>query len=216
METWIKERVLQRYIIENYHKYRPQGLRILQVRDNKDQYPDLYCLLENGREVPAEVEWQSSNFVQHGHDIKFLKESQGMLFVCEKDQDLGFDIPQVEIEIPHFENWFVENASRIIQDTTAPYKKRVGEQERRIPKLWFTYLSLKAGGVSDFDLALENSTWGVQESYATSVINQISTVQENDLIAFIGPGRGFPGRVEVKTWLKKDSKDILRELEYIV
>jgi len=181
-----------------------QSLRILKVRDNKDQYPDLYCLLENGNEVPAEVEWQSSNFVQHGHDLNLLKENQGILFVCEKDQDLGFDIPQIEIDMTHFESWFVDNAAKIIQDTTAPYKKRV--EDRKIPKLWFTYLSLKAGGVSDFDLALEKETWGVQENYSPSVINQISTVHENDLIAFIGPGRGFPGRVELKTWLKKGFK----------
>ncbi len=201
METWLKERILHRYIIENYSKYRPQGLKILKVRDNKDQYPDLYCLLENNTEVPAEVEWKSSNFIQHDHDLNFLKENQGVLFVCEKDQDLGFDIPQIEIDIPHFESWFIDNASKIIQDTTEPYKRH--EDNRKIPKLWFTYLSLKAGGVSDFDLALENETWGVQENYSPSVINQISTLQENDLVGFIGAGRGFPGRINLKTWMKK-------------
>ena len=89
MEKWLKERVLHRYIIENFKKYHHGGLKIIQVKDNKDQFPDLFCLLENGKEVPVEIEWQSSNFVLHGHDINYLKENQGFLFVFDKDRDLG-------------------------------------------------------------------------------------------------------------------------------
>lgn len=55
METWLRERVLQRYVIENKSKFKPFGMKILNIRDNKDKYPDLYCTLENGVEVPAEV-----------------------------------------------------------------------------------------------------------------------------------------------------------------
>lgn len=204
METWLKERVLQRYVLENYSKFRPFDHKIINVRDNKDRFPDLYCILDNGKEVPAEVEWKSSNFVQHGHNINELKENQGLLFVCEKDQDLGFEIPQIEINIEDFENWFTKNSLKIIQDTTEPYKK--SDKERKIPKLWFSYLSLKAGGVSDFDKALKSHTWGVQKNYSPSVINQISTIQKNDLIAFIGAGRGFPGRVDLTKWMKKSFK----------
>lgn len=75
METWLKERFLQRYAIENFSKFKPFGLKIISVRDNKDRYPDLFCILENGKEVPAEVEWRSGNFVQHGHDINELKDN---------------------------------------------------------------------------------------------------------------------------------------------
>ncbi len=205
MEVWLRERVLQKYVIENYSRYKPFGLKIISTpRDNKDQFPDLYCLLENGKEVPAEVEWKSSNFIQHGHDVNVLKENQGFLFVCEKDQEIGFEIPQIEIDIKHFEDWFTKHSLEIIQDTTAPYKKP--DKERKIPKLWFSYLSLKAGGVSDFDKALKAKTWGVQKNYSPSVINRISTFQKNDLVAFIGPGKGFPGRVDLKKWMRKSFK----------
>lgn len=210
METWLRERVLQRYVIENKSKFKPFGMKILNIRDNKDKYPDLYCTLENGIEIPAEVEWKSSNFVQHGHDISELKENQGFVLVCEKDQDLGFEIPQILIEIADFEKWFTVNSLRIIQDTTEPYKKE--NKERKIPKLWFSYLSLKAGGVSDFEVALEHHTWGVQKNYAPSVINQISTIQKNDLIAFVGPGKAFPGRVNIKTWMKKGFKGYFEKI----
>jgi len=210
LETWLKERVLQRYVLENYSKFRPFDQKIINVRDNKDRFPDLYCILDNGKEVPAEVEWKSSNFVQHGHDINELKNNQGFLFVCEKDQDLGFEIPQIEINIEDFENWFTKNSLKIIQDTTEPYKKQ--NNERKIPKLWFSYLSLKAGGVSDFDKALKSHTWGVQKNYSPSVINQISTIQKNDLIAFIGAGRGFPGRVDLTKWMKKSFKGLFEKI----
>ena len=210
METWLRERVLQRYVIENKSKFKPFGKKILSIRDNKDKYPDLYCTLDDGVEVPTEVEWKSSNFVQHGHDISELKENQGFVLVCEKDQDLGFEIPQIQIDISDFEKWFTQNALRIIQDTTEPYKKE--QKERKIPKLWFSYLSLKAGGVSDFELALNHHTWGVQKNYAPSVINQISTIQKNDLICFVGPGKGFPGRVDLKTWMKKSFKGYFEKI----
>src|SRR3990172_3045253 len=141
METWLRERVLQRYVMENPTKFKPFGKKILKFRDNKDKFPDLYCILEDGKEVPAEVEWKSSNFVQHGHDINELKNNSGFLLVCEKDQDLGFEIPQIQIDIPDFENWFTKNSLRIINDTTEPYKHP--EKIRKIPKLWFSYLSLK-------------------------------------------------------------------------
>lgn len=211
METWLRERVLQRYIIENYSRYRPYGQRILGIRDNKDQFPDLYCSLDSNEEVPAEVEWKSSNFIAHEHDLNFLKENHGFIFVCEKDLDLGFEILQIEIDIKDFENWFVKNSLEIIQDTTEPYKKSV--KERKIPKLWFTYLSLKAGGVSDFKKALSSHTWGVQKNYAPSVVNQIMTIQKDDLITFIGPGKRFPGRVDLKTWIKKSFRGYFERMQ---
>ena len=50
MEKWLKERVLHRYVIENFEKCRHAGQKILRVRDNKDQFPDLFCTLEDGTE----------------------------------------------------------------------------------------------------------------------------------------------------------------------
>ena len=88
MEVWLRERVLQRYVIENFSKYKPFGLKIIsKPEDNKDKFPDLWCHLENGKRVPAEVEWKSSNFVQHKHDLNFIRENEGFLFVCEDDQN---------------------------------------------------------------------------------------------------------------------------------
>ena len=67
-------------------------------------------------------------------------------------------------------------------------------------------MSLKAGGTIHFDLSLKRGTWGVQENYSHFVINHISSIQSGDLIAFVGPGRGFRGRVDLKTWSKRGFK----------
>lgn len=201
MGVWLKERVLQRYVLENKHKFKPHGQKIINIRDNKDRYPDLYCILEDGTEIPAEVEWKTSNFIHHGHDVKLLRDNHGILLVCVQDQQIGFDIPQIKIEIEDFEKWFMNNAKKIISDTTFPYKNP--ESSRKIPKLFLSYLSLKAGGVSDFELALQYGTWGVQEKYSSNVINQISSIQEGDLIGFVGPAKGFPGRVDLQKWMKR-------------
>lgn len=210
METWLRERVLQRYVLENYTKFRPFGQKIISVKDNKDRYPDIFCILEDGKEVPVEIEWRTSNFVQHGHDINELKDNHGFVMVLERDQDLGFEVPQIMIDVLDFESWFTKNSLKIIQDTTESYKK--SDKERKIPKLWFSYLSLKAGGVSDFDKAIKSHTWGVQKNYSPSVINQISTMQANDLIAFIGAGRGFPGRVNLKDWMRRSFKGYFEDI----
>ena len=67
-------------------------------------------------------------------------------------------------------------------------------------------MSLKGDGVSDFEKAIKHHTWGVHKNYAPSVINAISSIQENDLIAFVGPGKGFPGRVDLKKWTQRSFK----------
>lgn len=168
LEVWLKERVLQRYILENKDKFRPFGKKIIDVIDNKDRYPDLYCVLEDIGRVPAEVEWASSNFREHGHPINLLSNNHGVLFVCDIDEDLGYDVLQIKIDFNDFEEWFVRNSRKIIQDTIEPYRK---SEKRKIPKLWFTYLSLKQGGVADFEPALRNHTWGIQKNYHHLVIS---------------------------------------------
>ena len=115
--------------------------------------------------------------------------------MCEQNLDLG-NVPQLKIDIPDFEEWFEKNAKRIIQDTTEPYKKRV--KTRTNPKLWITYLSLKAGGTSHFQAALRSHTWGIQKNYSLGALNQFTQIKEGDLVAFIGPGKSFPGRINLK------------------
>ena len=143
MEVWLKERVLQRYVIETCTQFKVNGFKVVRARDNKDKFPDVYFTLENNDEVPVEVEWQTTNFIQHGHDLNVIKDNNGCLIVCNQNLDLG-KVQQIKIDIKKFEDWFEKNSKRIIQDTTEPYKKK--DKTRTNPKLWLTYVSLKAGG----------------------------------------------------------------------
>jgi len=193
----LRERVLQNYIIHNFSKLkiRPHGKKIIHVDDHDDIYPDLFFVLDDNAKIPVEVEWKTSKF---DHDISVLQDNNGIIIVLNDDVNIG-TVPVYELDSTDFEKWFVQNASDLILDTTTPFKK--SEKERRpYSKLWFSYLSLKAGGVSDFDVALEYQTWGIPSTYKPTTENQISDIQKGDLIAFIGPGKHFPGRVNIKTW----------------
>jgi len=209
MEVWLKERVLQRYVIETCTQFKVNGFNVVRARDNKDKFPDVYFTLENNEEVPVEVEWQTTNFIQHGHDLNLIKENNGCLIVCSNNLDLG-KIQQIKIDIEKFENWFEKNSKRIIQDTTELYKKK--DKTRSNPKFWLTYVSLKAGGDSDYKKALKAKTWGVQKNYSQAVIKQITDVKKGDLIAFIGPGKNFPGRVNIKNWSKRTFKGYFEKM----
>lgn len=201
MEVWIRERVLQRYIIENKNKFKLHNKTIISIKDNKDQYPDIYCILEDGTEIPVEIEWKTSNFFKHGHDVNILLDNDGILMVCTKDQEIGFDIPQIEIDINDFERWFVDNAKRIITDTTSTYKNT--DKSRRPPKLFLIYLSSRSDSVNNFKLALQHMTWGVPKNPSSFVLRQFILIKKDDLVIFIGPGKGFSGRLNFQKWSKR-------------
>jgi hypothetical protein len=66
---WIPEKVLQRYVVENFQKFQDEfqnrfNSKINYARHNKpiDKYPDIYFVLEDKQEIPIEVEWKTSNF----------------------------------------------------------------------------------------------------------------------------------------------------------
>jgi len=70
---WIDEKVLQTYFKEIFKLYDYKGKNIISVRFNTpfDSYPDIYCVLEDYKEIPAEVEWKTSDF---NHNIDVLKD----------------------------------------------------------------------------------------------------------------------------------------------
>lgn len=208
METWLKERVLHRYLIENFSKYRVYNSKIFHVDDNKDKFPDLFFTLENKKRIPVEVEWETKNFDRHDHDINYLKKRDGVLFVCDNNKDLG--IPQIQIKIADFEKWFEENAKSIIQDTTSKYKKN-DAKKTEVNVVWFIYLSLKAGGSKHFQRAIETRTWGVPEKFPA--ILRFKSIQKNDLVAFIGPGKQFAGRIKKTEWKKSRFKGFFERIQ---
>ena len=50
-----------------------------------DSYPDIQKNeLDDGTIIPAEVEWNTSNFDRHGHDISVLIDNNG--FDCPRER----------------------------------------------------------------------------------------------------------------------------------
>lgn len=178
MAKWIDEKVLQKYWVENSSKYLIRGSKIIRARFNPvfDQYPDVFCLTEDNNELPAEVEWKTSDF---NHDIALLKNGKGFLIVF--DQDQNFELEQIIVDRQDFEDWFNKNSNRILSESL---KEIVSEiTERKFPKLWFYYLN--KSGNRHFYQEIQKQTWGVPKNFRQ--LNRFRDIKEGDLIAFIGP-----------------------------
>jgi len=178
MVKWIDEKVLQKYWKENCRKYTVKGLKILKCRFNPtfDQYPDVYCLLENNEEVPAEVEWKTSDF---NHDISVLRENNGFIVVLKQNQN--FEMEQVIIIQEDFEKWFTKNSKKILSESLKQIIEEIST--RNFPKLWFYYLNKSAN--LHFYQEIEKQTWGVPKKFRQ--LNRFRDVKKEELIAFIGP-----------------------------
>jgi len=216
---WIPERVLQKYVRDNPGKfaYLFNGkIPFIEFNSIMDRYPDLIFVIDNKIRIPVEVEWKTSNFLSHKHAPEILSEGigydrPGFLLVAKKEPnvDVG-NIEQFELSLEDFEKWFKEKSNELVSETTEELHKI--NEERKLPKLWFTYLSYKGDGVLHFETALKNQVWGVQKNYRPTTKNQISGIKKGDLIAFIGPGKSFPGRVPISTWIKKSFKGYFEKI----
>jgi hypothetical protein len=111
---WVDEKVLQKYFVERHSKYRFKGHDIFSARFNQpfDKYPDLSCLLDDHREVPAEVEWKTSDF---NHDINLLKDNDGFLIVYKKDEN--FELEQIEVDKEDFDRWYSNTAKSLLDES---------------------------------------------------------------------------------------------------
>ena len=84
----MEEKILIKYWTENCFKYSLRDGRKIRSAQHSipfDSYPDIQKNeLDDGTIVPAEVEWNTSNFDRHGHDISVLIDHKGFLIVLEK------------------------------------------------------------------------------------------------------------------------------------
>jgi len=209
---WIPERVLQRYVLENKEKFAKYfDGKITHVDWNDDRYPDLTFIIDENRKIPVEIEWKTSNFLHHKHDPDVLTRNNGLLIVgkIEPEFDVG-KIKQIELNLKDFEKWFKKRSDWLVKDTTKELHEI--DQQRTIPKLWFTYLSLKGDAVKHFETALKHEVWGIQENYKPTTESQIRGIKKGDLIAFIGPGRWEKGRVPLLEWTKKSFKGYFEKI----
>lgn len=195
MPKWIDEKVLQRYWVDRCSIYEANGKKIKSSKFNVpfDRYPDVINNLEDDSEVPAEVEWKTSDF---DHDIQVLKDSNGFLIVYQKDQN--FNLPQVVIDHADFEKWFRQHSKTILAESIKAYRKEI--IARKFPKIWLRYNDIKNN--ENVKRSLEIGYDGFPEK--TKVLPRLRDVRDNDLVLFIGPykstTKGMGGRVPLSSF----------------
>lgn len=216
---WVPEKVLQKYVRDNPKKFAylfDGKIPHIQFNDIMDRYPDLTFVIDNKIRIPVEVEWKTSNFLSHKHPPEVISQGKGydrpgFLLVGKKEPQVSIgNIDEYELDLRDFEKWFQEHSDELVLETTAELHRI--DEERKLPKLWFTYLSLKGDGVTHFEDALRHQVWGVQKNYKPTTQTQISGIKKGDLIAFIGPGKNFPGRVPLSEWVKKSFKGYFEKI----
>jgi len=199
MPKWVAEGVLQKYFVERHEKYSHKGQRIISARFNQpvDTYPDIVCVLEDKREVPAEIEWKTSDF---NHDIEVLRGHDGFLIVYQKDQN--FELDQIEIDKNDFKTWYVSNADKILAESIKDLEEEI--EERQFPELWFYYLDKNSyRHFTEFSLEFskENGLWGVPGIVKEfRQLNRFRQIREGDLVLFVSgwKTKGQGGRVPFK------------------
>jgi hypothetical protein len=121
MARWFDETILIRYWEDRASHYQlKNGSKVERARRNPSfgAYPDVSeNFLSDGAVVPAEIEWVTTKFDRHGHDIKTLIDNNGFLVVLKSDA--SFLVEQIELDRQDFLDWIGKHARELAQETLA-------------------------------------------------------------------------------------------------
>lgn len=185
MAKWFEEKILIAYWEENCKKYKlPDGRRILRAERNipLDAYPDIAKNeLDTGEIVPCEIEWATSKFAQHKHDIDVLIDSGGFLVTLIENS--AFDVPQITIDEKDFVNWIGKKGKKLAIETLESIKKSTSRRTDTF--VWIIYISSR--GKKDYQEAFENGVWGFPEDNKKKRrgLEDIKDIREGDFIVFV-------------------------------
>lgn len=215
MPKWLDEKILISYWEKNYKKYNlPNGTRILKVERNPvlDAYPDIsQNELENGETVPCELEWATTNFFTHNHDINVLLNSNG--FLVTFIQNAAFAVPQIKIDEDDFVQWFTKDSKRIVTETVETIKKT--SKPRTESFIWLIYLGKR--GNADAQIGFDNGVWGFPKSERGKRrgADQISDIKADDVVIFIKNFRFNQENKRATPWTK-DLKTLVGKIDEII
>lgn len=187
MAKWFDEVVLIRYWEDRCTKYtRKDGAAVQSARRNPrfGGYPDISeNFLSNGAVVPAEIEWLTTNFDRHGHDVSELLDHDGFLIVLKNDA--SFLVEQIEIDRADFIDWLGQNGSELAAETIAAVD-RIATASKE-PQIFLYYVRGGSRGKENFHLALEHGVWGFPESGSgrTRGWSSILEVKKGDIVVAI-------------------------------
>jgi hypothetical protein len=215
LPKWLEEKILHFYWERNCKKYiLPNGTKILRSERNPvlDAYPDiLRNELESGEIVPCEIEWATSNFFDHKHDINVLQESNG--FLVTFIQNTAFPVPQIKIDENDFIEWFNKDAKIIAKDTLDTIRKRT--KKRTECFVWLIYLGGR--NLKDSEIAFNNGVWGFPKSNKGNRrgFNRISEIKADDIIIFVKKFTFNEENKLVTPW-NKDSSKFIGQLNEVI
>jgi len=187
MPKWFDETVLIKYWEECCQKYTLKGnVKIREAARNPSfgRYPDIAeNVLSTGEIVPAEIEWLTTNFDRHGHDIRELDEKNGFLIVFK--QDASFVLPQIEIDRDDFLEWFKRRGENLAIETLSEIESQAKKSKE--PQIFLFYLPKRSNGEKNFKIALDHGTWGFPEDSngVRRGLPQISSIKKGDIVVFV-------------------------------
>ena len=204
MKKWLEEKILIKYWTENCFKYSLRDGRKIKSAEHSipfDSYPDIQKNeLDDGTIIPAEVEWNTSNFDRHGHDISVLIDNNGFLIVLEKDKE-SFPVEQVQIDKDDFIKWFENDASNIANETVQSIKKKLVKNKE--PQIFIYYMRATGTGLKNRKQTFESGTDGFPESIKKNSLEIFKQIKKGDIVIV---ARNFKSSIPVKGGRNPSSK----------
>ena len=186
MAKWFDETILIKYWEDRCNKYELQdGRKIKSAKRNPSfgKYPDISeNYLNDNTVVPAEIEWSTTSFDNHGHDIEELRKNNGFLIVY--NQNAGFPVEQVQIEKEDFIEWFKESAENLCIETLQDIEQFAKKSKE--PQIFLFYIP--GGGVKNFEIALNNGIWGFPDGKSKRKrrgLEKIMQIKKGDILIFV-------------------------------
>jgi len=146
--------------------------------------------LSDGAVVPAEIEWVTTNFDRHGHDIKTLIDNDGFLVVLKSDA--SFLVEQVELDRQDFLDWIEKSARELAQETLSDIDRQARLSKE--PQIFLYYAPRRGRGRANLEIALQHGVWGFPESDAgvTRGWTAISEIKRGDIVVVVHEFRTAP------------------------
>ena len=196
MKKWFTEKVLLKYWVENASKYKlKDGRKIKSAEYNIpfDRHPDIgKNVLDDGSIVPCEIEWVTTNYNKHKHDVNVLIESDGFLVVLEKDLE-SFPVEQVQIIKKDFFEWFKRDAVNMANETVQNYKTKSFKKNE--PQIHIYYMRSKGTGKINRKYTFEHGVDGFPESTKKNTLETLKQVKKGDIFIV---ARNFKSSINVK------------------
>lgn len=207
MAKWFNETLLIKYWEDRCTNYELQdGTKINSAKRNPSfgRYPDISeNFLSDGRMVPVEIEWLTTNFDKHGHDISELRDNEGLLVVYK--QNAGFPVEQIEIDKDDLIEWFKEKAEELCIETLQEIENATRKSKE--PQIYLFYVP--ASGDKNFNIALQHGVWGfpANNKGVARGLSKLMQIKKGDILIFVKEWKADPsikvsgGRVSAEKYI---------------